>query len=317
MIVLGAAWSDAMSQHIEFLIDGSAKTPVNVVLAHGAGAGMDSPFMAFFAEGLAAAGFRVVRFEFPYMAQRRQTGKQRPPDREPVLRDTWLAVIKQFGSENLIIGGKSMGGRIASLVADEAGVEGVVCLGYPFHPSGKPDRLRVEHLLELKTPTLIVQGERDAFGSKGEVAAYTLSKAIQVRWLPDGDHSFKPRKASGRTEQENREVGMAAVVKFTRSLVEQHASGCQRSLAGADHLDVVPSVLLRNCTAILPTRRCTNVVRRCNAGRFNEKRTCDFLSQVLLTFRVPEVGVEPTRPYGHRILSPARLPFRHSGMRRW
>lgn len=102
--------------------------------------------MAFFAEGLAAAGFRVVRFEFPYMAQRRQTGKQRPPDREPVLRATWLAVIDQLGAENLVIGGKSIGSRIASLVADEAGVSGLVCLGYPFHPVGKPERLRVDAL---------------------------------------------------------------------------------------------------------------------------------------------------------------------------
>lgn len=188
---------------------------ITVALAHGAGAGMDTPFMTFFAEGLAAAGFRVVRFEFPYMAQRRQTGKQRPPDREPLLRQTWLSVIEQLGAENLIIGGKSLGGRIASLVADEAGVAGLVCLGYPFHPVGKPERLRVEHLRDLKTPTLIVQGERDAFGSKCELAAYELSTAIQVHWLPDGDHSFTPRKASGRTEERNWEEGVAAVVAIS------------------------------------------------------------------------------------------------------
>jgi predicted alpha/beta-hydrolase family hydrolase len=203
-----------LSQHVEFLIDGSARKKVTVALAHGAGAGMDTPFMAFFADGLASAGFRVVRFEFPYMAQRRKTGKQKPPDREPMLRQTWLTVIEQFGPKNLIIGGKSMGGRIASLVADEAGVAGLVCLGYPFHPAGKPDRLRVEHLQNLKTPTLVVQGERDAFGSKEEVAAYSLSKAIKIHWPPDGDHSFKPRKASGRTERENWEESLEAVVRF-------------------------------------------------------------------------------------------------------
>jgi hypothetical protein len=92
-----------------------------------------------------------------------RTGKQWSSDHEPVLRATWLTVIEQLGAKNLIIGGKSMGGRIASLVADEAGVAGLICLGYPFHPAGKSDRLRVEHLRDLKTPTLIVQGERDPF----------------------------------------------------------------------------------------------------------------------------------------------------------
>lgn len=131
---------------MDFLFSGPPTALATIALAHGAGAGMDTPFLAFFAEGLAAAGIRVARFEFSYMAQRRQTGKQRPPDREPVLRETWLAVIEQLGARNLVIGGKSMGGRIASLVADEAKVAGLVCLGYPFHPVGNPEELRVEHL---------------------------------------------------------------------------------------------------------------------------------------------------------------------------
>ena len=207
-----------MIQHVEFLIDGPTTAPVTIALAHGAGAAMDTPFMTFFAERLAAVGFRVVRFEFPYMAQRRKTGKQRPPDREPVLRATWLTVIEQLGAKNLVIGGKSMGGRIASLVADEAGVAGLVCLGYPFRPAGKPERLRVEHLRDLKTPTLIVQGVRDAFGNKCEVAAYELSPAIQIHWLPDGNHGFTPRKASGRTEERNWEGGRAVVERFTSAL---------------------------------------------------------------------------------------------------
>src|SRR3954454_20153348 len=117
-----------MSREVEILIDGPARAKVTMSLAHGAGAGMDTPFMAFFAEGLAAAGFRVVRFEFPYMAQRRQTGKKRPPDREPVLRANWQTVIEHLGNNNLIIGSKSIGGRNASLVADEAGAAGLVCL---------------------------------------------------------------------------------------------------------------------------------------------------------------------------------------------
>ena len=99
-------------------------------------------------------------------------------------------------SKTLLIGGKSLGGRIASLVADETEVAGLVCLGYPFHPTGKPEQLRIEHLKSIHTTTLIVQGERDPFGNRQEVAGYKLSKHIRVHWLPDGDHSFKPRKAS-------------------------------------------------------------------------------------------------------------------------
>jgi predicted alpha/beta-hydrolase family hydrolase len=117
-------------------------------------------------------------------------------------------------SEHLFIGGKSMGGRIASLIADEAKVAGLVCLGYPFHPTGKPEQLRVEHLKSIRTPTLIVQGERDPFGTCDEVSKYKLSKRVRVHWLTDGDHSFKPRKASGRTLEENWEEGIDAVASF-------------------------------------------------------------------------------------------------------
>ena len=119
-------------------------------------------------------------------------GKKRPPDREPVLRETWLKVVKMLGRKRLVIGGKSMGGRIASLVADEARVADLVCLGYPFHPVRKPDRLRVQHLQTIKTPTLIIQGERDSFGNREDVAGYRLSGAVRIQWIEDGDHSLKP-----------------------------------------------------------------------------------------------------------------------------
>jgi predicted alpha/beta-hydrolase family hydrolase len=108
-------------------------------------------------------------------------------------------------SEHLFIGGKSMGGRIASLVADEAKVTGLVCLGYPFHPTGKPNQLRVEHLRSIRTPTLVVQGERDPFGTRQEVSDYKLASRVRVHWLTDANHSFKPRKSSGRTLEENLE----------------------------------------------------------------------------------------------------------------
>ena len=102
---------------------------------------MDSPFMETIAAGLAGRGLRVVRFDFPYMRERRRGGSRRAPDRPSILRDAWLSVIEQLGGgSRLVIGGKSLGGRIASLLADEAGARGLVCLGYPFHPPGRPDR---------------------------------------------------------------------------------------------------------------------------------------------------------------------------------
>lgn len=202
----------------DFLFNGSNRAKRVIVLAHGAGAGRATPFMSAFAEGLAHGGLRVARFEFPYMVDSGATGKKRPPDRESVLRKTWLRVIDRLGPENLIIGGKSMGGRIASLVADSAGVAGLACLGYPFHPTGQPDRLRVEHLRTIRTSTLILQGSRDAFGDRTEVAGYPLSPAVKVHWLEDGNHDFTPRKTSGRTEVQNWEEAIAAIIKFVNSL---------------------------------------------------------------------------------------------------
>ena len=202
----------------ELLINDLHRGDRTIVLAHGAGAAMDTEFMDTFADGLANHGLRVVRFEFPYMAARRLTGKRRPPDREPILRDTWHRVVDLIGVDRVIIGGKSMGGRIASLIADEAQVAGLVGLGYPFHPTGKPDKLRVEHLKSIKTPTLIGHGERDPFGNIGEVADYPLSSQVQMRWLTDGDHSFKPRKASGKSLDENIAEAILCITKFLDAL---------------------------------------------------------------------------------------------------
>lgn len=198
----------------QMIFDGPADARLTLALAHGAGAPMDSPFMDAFAAGIAARGIRVARFEFPYMAERRETGRKRPPDRQPVLLDAWRQAIVALGPGNLVIGGKSMGGRMASLIADEAGVRGLVCLGYPFHPLGKPEKTRTAHLEALTTPCLIVQGERDPMGTKADVAGYTLAPSIDLCWLPDGNHDLKPRKASGRTEAENWADGIAAVADF-------------------------------------------------------------------------------------------------------
>lgn len=207
----------------EIIFTGAKSAPLTVVLAHGAGAPMDSPFMDAFADGLAARGLRCARFEFPYMAQRRDDGKKRPPNPARVLLATWREVIDEIGRDSLVIGGKSMGGRMASMIAAElesegAPVRGVACLGYPFHPPGKPEKLRTEHLENLKTPTLICQGTRDPFGTREEVPAYLLSKKIKLHWLEDGDHGFKPRKASGRTEQQNWDDALDAIKAFCGKL---------------------------------------------------------------------------------------------------
>ena len=203
------------------LLDGPADAPT-LVLAHGAGAPMDSPFLATMAAGLAERGVRVARFEFSYMRARREGGGRKAPDREPELRRAWLAAIgamDAMGGRRLWIGGKSMGGRIASMIADQAGVRGLVCLGYPFRPPGADPAVaarRTAHLRDLRTPTLIVQGTRDSFGGPDEVAGYALSPRIRVHWIEDGDHSLKPRKSSGRTEAQNLAEAMDAVATFVR-----------------------------------------------------------------------------------------------------
>ena len=201
-----------------FLFDGPERARLTLALAHGAGAPMDSPAMAHHAEGLASRGFRVARFEFPYMAARRRGGKKGPPDREPKLLETWRAVIAALGPERLAIGGRSMGGRMASLLADETGVRALVCISYPFHPPGKPERLRTAHLEAIRTPTLIVQGTRDPFGSPEEIASYALAPAIRLHWAEDGDHGLKPRKASGRTEAQNWDEAEDAIAAFLREI---------------------------------------------------------------------------------------------------
>src|SRR5271155_6167267 len=153
------------------LVNGPKSAAKTFLFAHGAGATMDSPFMQRVAEGVAASGIRVIRFEFPYMQRRREIGKRGAPDPPRVLMQSYRDAIDQAGGgSKLVIGGKSLGGRIASMVADEAKVLGIVCLGYPFHPPGQPGKTRTTHLEHLQTPTLILQGMRDSFGSPQDVA---------------------------------------------------------------------------------------------------------------------------------------------------
>ena len=185
----------------QFLFDGPEDARVTLLLAHGAGAPMDSASMNATTKALVAQGFRVVRFEFGYMASRRTPeGKKPPPKAEKVVPE-FIAAVDDLGPTNgpLIIGGKSMGGRVASVVADtlfEADpIAGLLCIGYPFHPPGRPQQLPTAHLVDLKTPALICRGTRDEFGDRYEVGEYGLSDEIELIWLEDGDHDLKPRKA--------------------------------------------------------------------------------------------------------------------------
>jgi predicted alpha/beta-hydrolase family hydrolase len=210
-----------------FLFDGSDDAPITILLAHGAGAPMDSASMTATAKALAAAGFRVARFEFHYMAARRY-GHRKPPPRAETVNPEYIKAIADLRAKGvtgpLVIGGKSMGGRVASMVADEmlakGEIAGLLCLGYPFHPPAKPTQLRTRHLAGLKTPTLICQGMRDEFGTRDEVATYDLSDSIEILWLEDGDHDLKPRKnVSGFSAADHLKTLAEAVKAWTARIV--------------------------------------------------------------------------------------------------
>jgi predicted alpha/beta-hydrolase family hydrolase len=210
------------------LCDGPDHAAATVLLAHGAGAPMDSPFMATIAAGLGRHGWRVVRFSFPYMARMAETGRRQGPDRLPVLQQAFRDQVRMERQcepdRPVIVAGKSMGGRVASLLVDELAAIGAVraclCLGYPFHPPGKPLQLRTAHLATLLTPTLILQGERDPFGKRQEVEAYPLSALVQLSWIVSGDHSFKPTRSSGLREADTQEMAVSACDGFIRQVLD-------------------------------------------------------------------------------------------------
>jgi predicted alpha/beta-hydrolase family hydrolase len=203
-----------------------AAHPPTIILGHGAGAGQTSDFMVRFANGLAARGVAAVTFNFAYMEACR-----RVPDRNDKLEDTYLKVIaavrsgsagKDVGQDRLVIGGKSMGGRIASQVAARTpdGIDGIVALGYPLHPPGQPDKLRINHLPSIKRPFLIVQGERDAFGGSEELAATLkrLKVPAELRVINGGDHSLKAPKKFGRSQQEVYDYVLDEIAKWVQSI---------------------------------------------------------------------------------------------------
>ncbi|MHC9244796.1 alpha/beta fold hydrolase [Aeromonas jandaei] len=202
----------------EVIREGAVDAPVRILLAHGAGAGMEHTFLAELSRLLAGPDIEVVRFNFPYMSKRAQDGKRRPPDRQPVLLAHWREMVREFAHPRLFLAGKSMGGRMAAEISDEIYCEmnaaGLLILGYPFHPPARPDRWRGEVLKQIKTPTLLLQGERDTFGSRVELADFPFSSAVSVHWLTDGDHGFKPRKSSGLCEQDNLQQAASRIRQF-------------------------------------------------------------------------------------------------------
>ncbi len=213
----GDQWAQCARDHGWLWNAASAPASATLILAHGAGAPMDSDWMNDMAARLAAHGVNVLRFEFPYMAQRRIDGGKRPPNPAPKLLECWrevYAVVRRHVAGPLAVGGKSMGGRMASLLADELQADALVCLGYPFYAVGKPEKPRVEHLAALKTRTLIVQGERDALGNRETVEAYALAPSIEVFWLAAADHDLKPLKASGFTHEQHLAAAGGKVAGF-------------------------------------------------------------------------------------------------------
>ncbi len=199
----------------------------HLILAHGAGAGMSSPFMSGMTALVSERGIAITTFEFAYMAARSFGGPRRPPPRLEVLVAEYRAVVSQVSAglrpdQRLIIGGKSLGGRVAGHIADglyrESQISGLICLGYPFHAVGKPENLRIDHLADFVCPTLILQGDRDPFGNRREIEHLSLPSAITFHWLTDGDHDFGPRGKSGVTRSQNLASAADAVREFTATL---------------------------------------------------------------------------------------------------
>jgi predicted alpha/beta-hydrolase family hydrolase len=177
----------------------SASAKAALILAPGAGAGQSSPFMVKFARGMAQRSINAATFDFPY-----RTDGRKVPDRPPVLEQSWRdalhAAQSEFAGLPIVIGGKSMGGRIASHIAAQGckGIDGLVFLGYPLHPPGRPDKRRDAHLPSIRERMLFVQGSRDTFGTSTEIAALLLSlQRATMHEVPGGDHSFK---VSGRKD---------------------------------------------------------------------------------------------------------------------
>jgi predicted alpha/beta-hydrolase family hydrolase len=209
---------------MNFLNTGPEDARAIVLLAHGAGAPMDSRFMNDIATLLAERRLATSSFEFAYMAGRRTGGGRKPPPRAERVMDEYRQAVTTLAADRpLVIGGKSMGGRVATMIADElyrdGKIAGVVCLGYPFHPTGQPEKLRTAHLEELSAPTLICQGTRDPFGTQEDVSRYDLSPAIKFHWVTVGDHDFRPAKGAGVTAKDNLRATADAIARWVDEII--------------------------------------------------------------------------------------------------
>lgn len=211
-------------------IENNSDNPIaQVIFAHGAGADKQHEFMEQMTILFNQANINVLRFNFPYMDKRIALGKRYPPDRMPKLIDCYKQVICDYLVADhhlglpLFIGGKSMGSRVAATLSGDdeiaLAIQGVFCLGYPFHPPKKPEKLRLEPLQNTKKPILIIQGERDTLGSKLDVAEYQIANLCRTVFLADGDHSLKPRVKSGFTHQQHRESAIQAIVTFIQEII--------------------------------------------------------------------------------------------------
>ncbi len=168
----------------------------SILLAHGSGAPMDTPFMNKAARSLNDAGLRVFRYEFAYMAARREGSKRPPPSRFEKLQEELAAIWRDWGVDGpRYLGGKSLGSRVSVSMASRLGAAGVIALGYPFHPPGKPENVRMAPFENLTAPVLILQGTRDPFGTPEEVAGYGLPELVRIHWIQGGSHDLSVRKS--------------------------------------------------------------------------------------------------------------------------
>lgn len=208
------------NQGIERITYSADAPKARLLLAHGAGAGNRHEFMDEFSNKLAKKGIEVVSFNFPYMQICYETGKKRPPNANKQLIAHFVKEIEETSQDlPLFIAGKSMGGRVSTQViasSTDTKVTGCIVLGYPFIPPGKPEKLeeRVKHFPEVTKPVLVLQGERDTFGGTKLLSELSLPEEFQLTWVVSGDHSFKPLKSSGLTQDENLEFAAIQTANF-------------------------------------------------------------------------------------------------------
>lgn len=210
---------------ISTLLDSAEDAKALVIFAHGAGADMEHEYIEALVRLMNAKKLSVLRFNFPFMDKRKLDGKRRPPDRMPALIACYQSVLSSISVDSnahlpIYIGGKSMGGRVAAMLSCDKvlmfneKINGVICLGYPFHPVKKPEKLRLAPLQETHLPVLILQGQRDALGSEEEINSYEVSSRCQLHYFHDGDHDLKPRIKSGYNLKQHQNSAINKMSEF-------------------------------------------------------------------------------------------------------